>query len=391
MSVSITVDATGVHVPPFSEVLTGVQGIFQGIYGADIYLGADSQDGQLAGAIALMLSDCNNACAAAWANFSPLTAVGVGLSSMVKLNGLQRIAATNSTALVDINGTVGTEINNGVIADSGGQQWNLPPVVVIGDFGTVAVTATCATPGSITAAPGALNNINTPVTGWQNVSNAAAATVGKNAESDGALRSRQAISTKLPSLTVLAAILANVENVPGVTNASAVENDTNATDANGLPAHSFAVVVSGGDSVAVATAIMNSKNPGPTTIGTTSETLTNSIGNLETISFSVPTQVHIAVSITVKAATGYTSTVSDEIKQALIDSQATNHPGEDVKWASLFIPAQLVNTPYSADTGTFSVTLLKIARSGSPAELDVVIAYNELAVIALGDITLTVT
>jgi len=408
-SLSVTVDATGIHAPDFGTVLAGVQAKFRSIYGDDIYLDPSSSDGQWVAAIALMIHDCNMACLATWANFSPLTAVGVGLSSMVKINGIRRIAATYSTCVVTLTGVgaPNTVIHNGIIADvNSGQTWALPDVVTIDVSGTVAVTATCTSPGPITAAPGDLSVIQTPVSGWQTVSNAAAATEGTDAESDGALRTRQAQSTQLPSLTVEGAILANVEDVDGVQHAAIYTNNTGSTDTNGIAAHSFAVVVSGGDAVEIATAIMRAKGPGPATVGTTSETLINSVGQSETIRFTVPTQVHIKVNITVKAGSGYTTTTTAEIKQALASSQVENVSGEDVKWASLFLPAQLVLDPTAAadflaqfglpitpaDASTYSVTSLTIYRDSNPAaESDIVIAYNEVAVMVPADVTVTVT
>ena len=42
-----TIDETGLHLPDYPTVLEDVKARFRGIYGDDLYLGPDSQDGQL--------------------------------------------------------------------------------------------------------------------------------------------------------------------------------------------------------------------------------------------------------------------------------------------------------------------------------------------------------
>ncbi len=44
-TIAPTIDGTGVHVPTFEQILQYFQNGFQQIYGSDIYLENDSQDG----------------------------------------------------------------------------------------------------------------------------------------------------------------------------------------------------------------------------------------------------------------------------------------------------------------------------------------------------------
>jgi len=53
----VYVDSTGFHLADFPSFDAYVKGLFQSIYGEDIYLEADSQDGQLAAAFAQCLYD----------------------------------------------------------------------------------------------------------------------------------------------------------------------------------------------------------------------------------------------------------------------------------------------------------------------------------------------
>src|SRR5271170_2946754 len=89
------VDATGVHAPAFVDIQNYLIASYQAIYGADIVVDNSTQDGQLIGILALAIADTNAACIAVYNSFSPSTAQGVGLSSMVKINGMQRELPSN--------------------------------------------------------------------------------------------------------------------------------------------------------------------------------------------------------------------------------------------------------------------------------------------------------
>jgi len=83
----------------------------------------------------------------------------------------------------------------------------------------------------------------------------------------------QTDSTALPSLSVFEGTKGTVANLAGVVRSRGYENDTSAVDVDGIPAHSIAMVVEGGDSVEIATAIATKKTPGTRTVGTTSEVI----------------------------------------------------------------------------------------------------------------------
>src|ERR1017187_5047996 len=138
------IDSTGCHVPQFSDCLTYYQGLFQGIFGADIYIAPDSQDGQQIAIFATAINDTNAMCLATYNAFSPSTAQGTGLSSVIKINGMQRLISTYSTADLIIAGRVGTVITNGIATDVNQVQWLLPASVTIPASGQITITATCA-------------------------------------------------------------------------------------------------------------------------------------------------------------------------------------------------------------------------------------------------------
>src|SRR5215471_12600647 len=95
--VIVVIDQTGITSVPYSEVLAYFQEQFRSIYGSDIVIDPDTQDGQLLGVYSQALTDTNDAALTAFNSFRPSFAVGAGLSSIVKINGIARKIATSST------------------------------------------------------------------------------------------------------------------------------------------------------------------------------------------------------------------------------------------------------------------------------------------------------
>ena len=387
-STAPTISAAGISAPQYADILAYLQTQYKAIYGQDVYLGNDSQDGQFLAIIAASINDSNAAAVAVYNAFSPATAQGNGLSSNVKINGLARQQATNSTVAVTLVGVAGTPINNGMVADANGNNWLLPATVTIPTAGQVTVTATAQNAGAITAAIGTVTNIKTPAYGWQSVSNASAAVTGAAGETDAALRVRQASSVALPSLTVLAGIVGALQVLSGVTQVKAYENDSGTTDSNGIPAHNIAMVVQGGDVNQIGATILAKKQPGTGTYGTTSVSVTDGAGIAHTIKFSQPTTVPVAVAIQLHALTGYTSAIAAEIQAAVAAYINGLTIGQAVMITRLYVPAQLAG---NADALTFEVvSVLAAAKPGTPGSTDVAIAWNQLATCAVADVTITV-
>lgn len=385
----VFIDSTGYHYSDYPAFLAFFQDKYRTIYGADIYIEADSQDGQSIAAEAKAAFDTAALGASIYNSFSPVSSQGTGLSRNVKINGISRRDATNSTVELLITGTVGTVINNGIAIDTLNQQWMLPNPTTIPFGGTITVTATAKDIGAINALPSTINRIFTPTRGWQSVNNVAAATAGVAIETDAELRIRQRQSTANPSLTVMDGTMGAVENVTGVVMARGYENDTGSTDANGIPAHSIAVVVSGGDDTAIAETIALHKTPGTRTFGTTSVAVTDAHDMPLTIHFYRPTQKTITVDIEISVTSDFISDYEDLIKKSVADYINAIGIGNDVLITKLYVPAYLPGNPAGA---TFDITELEIAISpGSPSNVNLDILFNQVAVCdPTADITITV-
>lgn len=375
----------GISAPPFADVLASLQASFRNIYGQDVYLGNDTQDGQMLAVFARAIFDANQTAIAVYNSFSPATAFGDGLSSVVKINGIKRLASSASTVALLIGGSVGTVIVNGAASDTSNNTWQLPSSVTIPPAGSILVTGLCTKQGAIPAAVGTVTTIATPTLGWSTVSNPSAASLGAPVETDAQLRQRQTVSVGLPALTVLQSTLAAILALPGVTGARIYENDTNATDANGLPPHSIAAVVNGGNVSDIASAIALKKTPGAFTYGTTTQVVTDNAGVPHTINFFIPSKFPITVAVTIKAFTGFSTATGQALRQAVVDYiNNVLTIGQNVYIARLYLPAQL-----NGDSRAAQYELTGLTVNGG--SVDVAIPFNAQAVATLATVSLTVT
>lgn len=404
-SLAAQITSTGISAPSYDDTLQQLKIGYWGIFGSDAVLDNDSQDGELLAIFARAIYDLNQLAIATYSSFSPSTAQGVGLSSVVKINGLERETPSNSQCVVTIAGATGTIIEDGMIGDNVnlGTVWALPTQVTIPNSGSIDVTATCTTAGATPAAAGTLTKILTPLLGWQTVTNAAAATPGQPVEEDPELRQRQSVSTANPSQTVKQGIYGSLASLNGVGRLAVYENDTDAADDDGVPAHSIAVVISGGDVNSIAQTIALKKTPGGGTYGTTSAIVTDPQGVPNTINFFELSNVPLTINVTIKALNGYVSTTGTSVLASLAQFVNGLAIGEESYLNRLWAPAGLNGDSATVATGltqaqldalakTFNLVSITQSRGGGePAAADVAIAFNEAATGDVANFTLTVT
>ncbi|EAW1729344.1 baseplate J/gp47 family protein [Salmonella enterica subsp. enterica serovar Muenchen] len=390
LGLSATVTAQGISAPDYQTILDKLTSYFRQIYGSDAYLEPDSKDGQMVALWALSVHDANNTAITVYNSFSPTTAQTAALSSNVKINGITRKIATNSTADLLLTGTAGTTITNGSARDKNGIIWNFPASVTIGVDGTMLVTATCASSGAVAALAGTITTINTPTRGWTSVTNPAAATVGAPAETDAELRIRQGQSVAIPSITPFEGVDGAIANIAGVTRHKLYENDTGKTDGNGLPPHSISAIVDGGNVTEIARTIRGNKGQGVRTWGKTSVTVPDKYGNPHIISFSRPTDVPVYGKITLKVFAGYTSQIGVQIQQAVADYINRLMIGDQVLLSRIYSPANL-GVVSGGNARYYDIQELLIGKSlEAVAAANINIAYDESASCKPENIIITV-
>lgn len=387
MAVKAWIDENGVHVPSYPEVLEDLKNDFRSIYGQDVYLEPDSQEGALCATFAVRLYDCYTLAASVYNSYSPATAQGVGLSSVIKTNGIRRDKSGYSQVPVRVIGQAGTVIKNGVATDDAGQRWLLPGVVTLPLEGEVTVTATAEKPGELRAGPGEVKNIATPMRGWQAVINPSAAVVGAAVETDARVRQRQKISTALPSLSILDGTKGAVASLPGVIRSQGYENDTDLPDAHGIPPHSICFVVEGGDTQAIGDTIAVKKGPGCGTYGDVRVITRDKHGSPNVILFFRPDIDDTGAFIRIRPLDGYLASTGQAARKNVVEYINSLPIGESILLSKLYTPINSAEPDPSRRT--FDVLELRIGpKGGTLAAANMVIPFNHAAACALDDVEL---
>nr|DAD87329.1 MAG TPA: Baseplate J like protein [Myoviridae sp. ctCop38] len=387
------VDSTGLHIPTYNDILEDMITSMKQIYGDDIYLDNSSPDYQLLSIFALKQSDTLQAMAYAYNARSPETAIGTSLDSVVKLNGIKRKAASKSTCQVKITGTPFTQIVDGAVRDRAGLTWDLPSSVVIDSSGTTYTVATCRTAGAVSALAGDISQIETPTYGWVSVTNEVAAVLGNAQETDAQLRERQTISTANPSQTMLDGTKGAIAALKNVSRYAVYENDTNVssvTDDNpyGLPAHSVTCVVEGGTNEDVAEAIFLHKGIGCYTNGDVEVQYTDQNDYINRVRFFRPVYKDIFVKVVLKKYTGYISTMTVKVREAVYNYLAALTIGSDV--SASVLSNIITDCNPSLTKPIFGIKELKLGLSkSSMAAQDIDIGFKEIPNPAYANIEVT--
>lgn len=378
------ITSAGISAPTYDQIKQSLEESFRAIFGADVYITPDSQDGQMIALFASAINDSNLMAIAVYNATRPSFAQGAGLSSGVKINGIRRKVASESTAVGNVVGVNGTVINSGVVQDTNGNKWDLPPVVNIPGAGFIAVTVTAQEPGSLSQPVGSINQIATPTLGWQSFVSTSDSVPGDPVESDAALRKRQTVAAALPNNTPLGGLQAALEALAGVTEVRVYENATNGVDANGLPARSIAVVIEGGDVAEIAEVIGQKKTPGAATFGSTAQGYVDPItGIAYVINFYVLAYQAVSVEISLTAGVGWSTDVATQIQQTVSDYLNGLGIGQEVTYGRVWAPSYLNGAP---EGQTFEISVLTVNGAG----VDVAIPFNKAASCDPSNVVITV-
>ena len=315
------VSSTGFKRKRLNLLLEELNSEVKAIFGENFNVSPESPDGQVNGVISESNANLWEIAEESYNAFNPKAASGVTLSNLVQLNGITRLAATKTKAELSLAGDPGTVIPEGSLVSTSdtGDELSTDTSVTLDGAGNAIVQATALEFGPISMLASTITEIDNPVTGWDTVNNTSDANEGTNEESDPDLRARRQRSVARDAQAIIDAIRSAVENIDNVTQAVVLENDTDAEDANGLPAHSFQVVVSGGTNIDVADAIWLKKPAGIRAFGDITVEVIDSQGISHDISFSRPTPVVIYVEVTLTTFPEYPANGDDLIKQAIVD------------------------------------------------------------------------
>lgn len=397
-TLSVTIDGTGISAPTFEDIFASLVTAYQQIYGSDTDLDPDSQDGQWLAIQAQGFYDANQALIAGYLAYSPSTAQGIGLSSVVKINGIDRLAPSRSTVELRCVGQPGTVLS-GNLASDGYSQWRIGSPVVIPPEGQISATAVSEAPGSVLAGPNTITRIVTHHPGWQSVTNPAAADPGDPVESDATLRRRQSHSTALPAITPRESLYAAVANVPGVGRVAVHDNDSDFYDADEVPPHSVAIIIEGGDAATIAQAIVLKKNTGCGTYGNSHHVVYDSHGVPNPVNWFYLEIVPVFVAIQIEPLQGYLESTGALIVASVAEEVDDSEIGEEIYAGRLYAPANLAGESALRVTGlsvavlnklsqTYVVRDIKIGTTLPPDKTDVTIEFNQAAACNASNVTM---
>jgi len=342
---------TGFERKRLPDILEDLNAQLQQVFGSNINVSPESPEGQINGLLAESYANLWELIEFAYNAFDPSAATGETLSSLVTLNGINRLSATATRVTLTLAGTAGTLVPAGSIVSApltGIQMATLDDAIISPG---ITVSADVNQTGPVIVLAASVSSIDMPINGWDSVTNIDAGLTGRNVETDIELRIRRAQSVARGAQNIIDSIFAEIASVDGVTNVLVLENDTDATSSEGLPPHSFNAVVTGGVDQDIGDAIWLNKPVGILSFGATATTVLDSQSIIHTISFDRPDIVPVFVRVTTEIDTlSYPANGDDQIRQLIIDyanglvlTGQSFGLGDDVILSRLFTPANRVN------------------------------------------------
>jgi hypothetical protein len=236
----------------------------------------------------------------------------------VTFSGCTNAVNNGTYTITDINtGSFWIEFTNSARTSSTGNETASPGTAEIEDTSiSITVEAQSLLAGPYEASISSINEIVTPISGWDAVSNLETASAGRNIETDAELKRRAALETVSADGGTLEAVKRAVEAVTGVIYVSAEENDTAAT-VGLLPEHSIHITVVGGDDQDIIDAIGTSKAAGISTYGGESGAWLDSTGNPHTIFFSRVGEINPYFIVNLTTDANYPADGDDLVKEAM--------------------------------------------------------------------------
>ena len=235
------------------------------------------------------------------------------------------------------------------------------------------VDAICTVSGPIEQLSNTIQTITTPVLGWDSVTNPFEAAVGRLEETDEELRIRFRNSKFERATNIIESLYSALLGVEGVSKVIIYENDTDVTDSNGVPPHSFLPIIVGGLSPDIGNAIWQNKPIGILSYGNTTVSITDRQGFNHDISFERPNPVVIYIEMTLTTDAKFPADGEAQIKSAIVDYFQNNYGiGDDVIYSRLFTPINSV-PGHQVDSLFIGLTASPVGTS------NISVAFNAIA------------
>lgn len=368
----MTLDATGLTVPRAADFLDQIRAAYETQTGLSIDWDRDTFLGAISVVMADRLGELSDLLLGIYGARDPNNAFGIQLDAIGSLFDLIREGATYSTVTMTLAGTAGAVIPDGTIFMGGGTdglaRWQTISTVTLDGLGAGSVSARNLVTGRITANPGTITTIVTPVAGLSSVTNAAAAVPGIAQELDDAYRLRINTDKQGTNAGTVPAIRRACLALGDVQQCLVLENTalTTATVLGlSMPGKSVAVVVyPAQDTVAKQEALARTlyesgAAAGIEPVGSVTALVTGDDGIDHTVKWSTAAEVTVNVVIVVTVATGYTlAGITPGLEAAIEARNALLRVGQPVRYNTVLCDLLGVE-------GVDDITTLTLAGSAS--------------------------
>ena len=385
----MAVNEKGYIRPTYDDLLESRIALARELFGEDIDISDATPLGKFIRLSVQDLAEAYEAQEIIYYSRFPKTATGQSLDRLMPFAGITRNPATRAEHEITFTGTVGYEIPVGfLVGTTGEEEFYLVNPVTIGEDGTAVGIVQCTEPGTVgNVILGDITEIINPDADVSAIEHTDFITIAEDTESDVQLRERFALAIEGSGSGTASAIRGAVLRVNGVTGCTVIENNENASDADGRPPHSFEVYVHASDTLdqEVAEAIFEKKPLGIKSVGDISVNVTDASGKEQSVCFSRVAETAIYVKLTIATDTHFELDGVNQIKTALIGYVNELATGEDVVYTSFYKYIYGI-------AGVRDVTALTISDNGSSfVAKNLSMEEYEIARLSADNITIEVT
>jgi uncharacterized phage protein gp47/JayE len=397
---SLTWGTDGITIPDDQSILDGALADLDTAFGGGLNItNLSTPQGQIASSLTAIVSEKNAEIAHIVNQVDPQYADGRFQDAIARIYYLTRKEATATSVTATVTGTVGVTLPAGTLAqDTSGNTYASTEAATIGTGGVVDIEFQNQETGPIACPAGTLTVVYQTIPGWDAITNAAAGAIGSNQESRADFEFRRANSVAANGNGSKEAVRAAVAAVDNVTDIYVIDNPTGSTVTSGstnysLLPHSIYVAVVGGESTAIANAMLNKLSAGCDMNGNTTVTVQDSVNYSApypsyVYKFNRPTAVAIKFAVTILTNPLLPSNVTELIKSAII-ARFNGTDGSTKQRIAANVLAGSYYAPVASVSSYVSVSSILIGTTTATGTI-VQIGIDQYPTISSADITVSI-
>lgn len=398
------VNENGLTLKDYNTLLQEIQDDLNAIYAPDgdlINYDSETPDGQFTNILSQLGTDIRETAREIYNSFDPNKCSGVVQDSRYALNFIERNGGTYTVQNIEItvNQTVtlqgldenynSTTATGYTVSDDTGLLWYLIDTTTLTN-GTYSLPFRAQNMGLVQPTIGTITNQVTKVLGVTKVINSVApTTLGTEQETDGNFKIRRSRSTAIKGQNNLDAMLAQILDIDGVTDANYWVNNGRVEDSTGTPSGHIWVIVEGGANTDIADAIYTNATGRPQR-GAVEVDITATSGQIFSTKFDrvtpVPLYIKFDFQLTTSQdnvdVTGITNYIADNLIYQMNETAETSNITEIAREAITanggggyalnveistdgadwldYIPSSSLANKFVVDTSRISVNILEV-------------------------------